>query len=494
MNNLESVSDANDTVERIDMIIGGERRQAADGRVIETVSPATGRVLALLPRAEEADVDLAVEQAQSAFGGWRRTPAVDRAKLLYALADAVEAHAAELADLDVSENGSPIREMRKDAFHGAWSLRYFAGLALQLQGATIPTDFDRIDYTVREPFGVVGRIIPFNHPFMFAARTIGAPLIAGNTVILKPSEYTSLSAIRLVELASSILPAGVLNVVTGLGSEAGDALVRHPLVRRIAFTGSADTGRLIQQRAASTGVKAVSLELGGKNPIVVFPDADLDMALEGAIGGMNFTWQGQSCGSTSRLLVHQSIRAPFVERLAARLKAMRSGAPDDESTDIGAMVNQAQFDKVVSYVGIAVADGARIVAGGGRPEDPALDDGLFLRPTLLEDVMPDSRVAQEEIFGPVLATIPFHDYDEALQIANGVRYGLTASVFTSSLATAHAFSRDVEAGYVWVNDSARHFHGTPFSGSKDSGVGTEESFDELESYSRLKNVNIRFGA
>ena len=328
---------------------------------------------------------------------------------------------------------------------------------------------------------------------MFAASKSAAPLIAGNTLILKPSEHTSMSTIRLAELADGVLPKGVFNVVTGTGLEAGDPLVTHPVVRRIAFTGSAEIGRSIQQRAATHVVKTVTLELGGKNPLVVMPDADLDIAVEGALRGMNFTWQGQSCGSTSRLIVQRSRHDEFVERLAARMESMRSGPPDEEATDTGAIVHRGQYEKVLSYLQIGRDEGSRVMAGGGPPEDKSLSGGLFVRPTLFTDVAPDSRLAQEEIFGPVLAVIAYDTYEDALRIANGVQYGLTASIFTNDLRTAHRFARDVEAGYVWVNDSARHFPGVPFGGFKDSGVGREESFDELVSYTQTKNVNINFG-
>jgi acyl-CoA reductase-like NAD-dependent aldehyde dehydrogenase len=327
---------------------------------------------------------------------------------------------------------------------------------------------------------------------LFAASRLAAPLAVGNTVVMKPSESTSISALRVAELANEVLPPGVFNVVTGLGAEAGDALVRHPLIRRLAFTGAADTGRSIQASAAAMAVKTVTLELGGKNPIVIFPDADLDDAIDGALRGMNFTWQGQSCGSTSRLLVHSSLREEFVARLAERLEAMRSGSPEEEATDIGAIVNRRQYDKVISYLDIARADGARVVTGGSPAAVPGLPDGLFLRPTLLEDVAPDARVAQEEIFGPILVTIPFDTIDTALQIANGVRYGLTASVYTRDLALAHRFVREVQAGMVWVNDSSNHIPGMSFGGVKDSGIGREEGFAELLSYTESKSVSMHF--
>jgi betaine-aldehyde dehydrogenase len=474
-------------------LIAGEPRQARSGATIEATNPATGELLARFPRCGPEDVDDAVTAAQDAQREWRALPPLERAALVGRIAGAVVEHADELAALDVADNGSPIREMRNDAHIAAGLLRYFAGLALQVRGDTIPTGFERLNYTLPEPFGVVARIIPFNHPLMFAAGRLGAPLIAGNTVILKPSEHTSLSALRLGELVAEILPPGVVSVVTGYGPEAGDALVAHPGVRRVSFIGSVEIGRSIQQRAATHVVKTVTLELGGKNPIVVFPDADLDLAVDGALRGMNFTWQGQSCGSTSRLLVHASEHDAFVERLGERIDALRSGPPADEATDTGAIVHAGQFEKVLSYLRVGREEGARVVVGGGPVDDPELAGGMFLRPTLFDSVRPDSRLAQEEIFGPVLAAMPFEAYDQALEIANSVSYGLTASVFTRDLQTAHRFARDVQAGYVWVNDASRHFPGTAYGGVKDSGLGRDEGYEELLSYVQTKNVNVRFG-
>jgi len=475
------------------ILVGGELRGARDGETIEVTNPATGEAIGTVPRCREADVDDAVAAARAAFAGWRATNPLERAARLGALADAITEHAEELAMLDVLENGSPIREMRGDAFAAAAQLRYFAGLALALRGETIPGEADRLNYTLMEPFGVVGRIVPFNHPLMFAAGRAAAPLIAGNTLVVKPSEHTSTSALALAELASELLPPGVFNVVTGYGEEAGDALVTHRDVRRIAFTGSAEVGRAIQRRAATHVVKTVTLELGGKNPIVVFADADIEAAIAGALRGMNFTWQGQSCGSTSRLLVHSSLHGEFVSRLGERMDAMTSGPPQEEQTETGAIVHRRQYEKVLSYLAIGREEGARVVAGGGPPDDPRLANGLFVRPTLFDGVAPGSRLAQEEIFGPVLAAMGFETYEQALAIANGVSLGLTASVYTSDLGVAHRFARDVQAGYVWVNDTAKHIPGTAFGGVKDSGVGREEGAEELASYAQVKNVNVSFG-
>lgn len=481
-----------DDVARYRMLVGGELRAARSGASIDAYNPATGELFARFPRGDAADVDDAVAAAQSAFRAWWATPPLDRAACLQRLAALIEEHAHELAMLDVTDNGSPIREMRKDAGIAAGQLRYFAGLALEQRGETIPVAHGRLNYTLRHPFGVVGRIIPFNHPLMFFATKLAAPLIAGNTIVIKPSEHTSISALRLGELARDVFPPGVVNIVTGLGSEVGDALVTHPGVRRLAFTGSAAIGRSIQARAAAHVVKVVTLELGGKNPIVVFPDADLDRAVDGAMKGMNFTWQGQSCGSTSRLLVHHSVREQLVERLAQRMSAMRAGPPGEETTETGAIVHRRQYEKVLGYLDVAREEGLRLVTGGRSPEGPDFAAGLFIEPTLYDDVPADSRLLREEIFGPVLVVLPFSDYDEAVRISNEVAFGLTASVFTRDLATAHAYARDVEAGYVWVNDVSMHFPGTPYGGVKDSGVGREESLEELLSYTQTKNVNILF--
>ncbi|TDQ62377.1 acyl-CoA reductase-like NAD-dependent aldehyde dehydrogenase [Actinomycetospora succinea] len=476
------------------MLIGGKLRPASDGSVLDALNPATGVRLTTIPDATPGDVDDAVAAASSAFATWRRSTPGERSALLTTLADVVAAHADELARLDADDNGSLYREMRRDVDMAVFYLRYYAGLTLQLHGDTVPSEPGTLTYSVRRPYGVVGRLIPFNHPLMFAASKIAAPLAAGNTVVIKPSEHTSLSALRLGELAADVVPPGVLNVVTGTGARSGDALVAHPDVRRLAFTGSAATGRAIQRRAAEVSIKTVTLELGGKNPLVVFPDADLDVAVAASVRGMNFTWQGQSCGSLSRVVVHRDVHDAFVEKLAATVGALRPGLPDDPDADTGAIVNAGQLEKVLSYVRLGQDEGARLCTGGDRVTEGGLADGLFVRPAVFADVDPGSRLAQEEIFGPVLAVMrPFTDADEALRIANATSLGLTASVFTRDLGTAHRFAEDLEAGYVWVNEVGRHVPGTPFGGVKDSGIGREEDLDELFSYTQLKNVHINYG-
>jgi acyl-CoA reductase-like NAD-dependent aldehyde dehydrogenase len=472
-------------------LIGGEIVPSADGATMSAINPATGRVLCDIPLGSPEDVGRAVSAARASFPLWRDTPAAERAAAVSRLADAVESHGDELALLDTWDNGTPIREMRNDVRFAAAQMRYFAGLALQLRGETIPTPDGSLDFTVHEPFGVVGRIIPFNHPLLFAAARIAAPLVAGNTVVLKPSEQTSLSALRLGALAREILPAGVLNVVTGYGDTVGDALVRHPDVPRIAFTGDVAVGRRIQASAAEAAVKTVTLELGGKNPLIVFPDADIDAAVAGAVRGMNFAWQGQSCGSTSRLFVHRSIFDAFVDALGARMDALRQGDPTDETTEVGAIVSERQHAKVTTYIEMGLDHpGARLVAGGGPPQDDALRDGLFVRPTLFVVEDDDIPLVREEIFGPVLVAMAFDTYEEVIERANSVHFGLTGSVWTADVRTALRAARDLRAGYIWVNTSSMHIPGAPFGGVKSSGVGREEGIEELYSYTQVKNVNI----
>jgi acyl-CoA reductase-like NAD-dependent aldehyde dehydrogenase len=473
-------------------LVDGERVGAVSGAVLDVVSPATNQVIGQIPRCDERDVEAAVKAAKLAAPAWRAAEPQLRAAALLAFADKVAERGEELARLDSLDNGSPLHEMRNDIGLATSQVRYLAGLALEVRGRTMPETPGRLHYTMRQPFGVVARIIAFNHPLMFAATKIAAPLVAGNCVILKPSEFTSLSALAMAQDLARLFPPGVVQVLTGLGNEVGDALVRHPGIPRVAFIGSAATGRRIQASAATTAVKTVTLELGGKNPIVVFPDADLDLAVEGAVRGMNFTWQGQSCGSTSRLLIHRDCYDDVITKVGERLAKMRPGSPLDPASDTGAIVTPQQLDKVLSYIEIGKSEQARLVTGGERLTAGDLAQGNFVTPALFADVDPAGRLATEEIFGPVLAAIPFGSYDEAVAIANSVEYGLTASVITRDLHTALAFARDVDAGYVWVNETSRHFLGAPFGGVKNSGVGREEDLEEIESYTQLKSVNIRF--
>ena len=450
------------------------------------LNPATGEALCSIRHADGADVERAVAHGKAASADWAARTPRSRAELVRAVADVLERHREELAWLDTLDAGLPLWMMRKDADTGVERMRMFADLGYALTGQTIPASAGNLHLTFPEPFGVVARIIPFNHPFMFAASKVAAPLVAGNTVVLKPSELTPLSALRMAELVEGILPDGVLSVVHG-GADVGDALVRHREIRRIAFTGSHQVGRAIQRSAADVGVKHVSLELGGKNAMIVFPDADVDAALTAAVKGMNFAFAGQSCGSTSRVFVHESLLAEFTERYVAAVNAVRQGMPWSPGVQIGPMVSAAQQDRAHGFVERAVAAGAHLLTGGGTP---AGGGGFFVTPTVFDGVSAEMEIANEEVFGPVVALFGFSTEDEVVGAANAVEYGLTASVWTRDLSLAHRMSRRLEAGYVWVNDTSTHFPGVPFGGVKMSGIGREESADELLSYTEIKAVNL----
>ena len=476
------------------LVIGGQRVPARSRRVFADESPATEEVIATVPDGDEADVEAAVAAAEPAAREWRRVPARERGALVADLARVLEEHADELTLLDAIDGGHPVTAMHIDVAIAASMLRLFAGLAIELKGSTIPATAEHLHLTVREPFGLVGRIIPFNHPLMFAAGKIAAPLVAGNAVILKPPESAPLSALRIGELFAPVLPPGVLSVVVGDGPAAGRAVARHPAIRRIGFIGSDATGRSIQRDAADVGVKDVTLELGGKNALIGFPDVDPDQVASGAVAGMNFARSsGQSCGSTSRLLLHESIADEVLDHVVQRMAALRIGSPLDPATEMGTMASRAQYDKALRYIGVATGEGADVLAGGGRPAGLEHERGLFIAPTLLGGVRPDMRVAREEVFGPVLSVMTWKDEDEAVEIANGVHYGLTGSVWTNDIRRAHRVASALDAGYLWINGSSTHFPGVPFGGVKQSGVGREESLDELLSYTQLKTVNIMLG-
>lgn len=478
-------------MQTIPTLIGGEFVQAKSGLYIESVSPSTGEVLGRIPRLDKDDVDLAVEAAAEAFKSWRRTKVQERIALVHALADRLVERGEELARLDAMDNGTPIWVMRRIVQMASNFMRYQANLATEVHGSTVPDEHDHLNISVHEPYGVTARIVPFNHPLMNATVKIVPALVTGNTVLLKPSEHTSLSTLELAKDYAEIFPPGVINVITGYAHEAGNAIVDHPEVRRIAFIGGAAGGRAIQERAARAGVKNVTLELGGKNPLVVFPDADLDAAADAAVLGMNFGWQGESCASTSRLLVHESIHDDFVARVAQKINELVPGDPLDENAGTGAITSQPQYEKVLSYIELGKTEG-RLVAGGAPANIATLEKGLFVEPTMFDRIEPGARIAQEEIFGPVLVAIKFTDYDDAIRIANDIEYGLTASVFTQDYATAQRFARDVEAGYVWVNTVSRLMPGTPYGGIKNSGIGREGHLEELYSFTNTKNITFKF--
>lgn len=472
-----------------------EWRTLVGGRTVEPATtypvedPSTGQAFTEAPDCTAEEVDAAVRAAHRAQPAWGKLPPRQRAAKLRELAVLVREHREELAVLDAVDGGFPLSMMRGDVDAGLELMEIFADMALDLGGRTIPVS-KHLHYTVQQPYGVVARIVAFNHPFFFAASKIAAPLVAGNAVVLKAPDQTPLSSLRLAELAAEVLPPDLVITVSGQGAVAGRALVRHPLIRRVGFIGSPQTGRAIQRDAAEVGVKNVSLELGGKNAQIVMPDADLDAAAEAAVQGMNFTWvAGQSCGSTSRLLLHESIADKVTARVAEIVAAIRVGHPLDDSTQMGPVISEAQYEKTLAAIQFGKDAGARVIAGGGRP-DNVDGSGWYVSPTVLADVDPDSALGRDEVFGPVLSIITFTDESDALRIANSVEYGLTAAIWTSDVKAAHRMAAKVDAGYVLVNSPSRHFWGLPFGGVKSSGIGREESVEELVSYTETKATTV----
>ena len=471
------------------LFIGGRWIAPIEDKSFVSINPSNMEKLADIPSAGAADVDKAVKTAKTAFKDWSRVPIKERARCLESLADRIEGEADALALIDAVDAGNAIVGMCADMIWTADWLRYCAGLVTEIKGQTFSQGERHLNLTRRQPFGVVAKINPFNHPFRFCAEKAAAPLAAGNTVVIKGSEQAPLSSLRLGELCEGIFPDGVINIIAGDGA-VGAALVRHPDVGRIGFVGSVPTGRAIAKEAAA-GLKRVSLELGGKNPIVIFPDADPKKAAVAAIKGMNMNRQGQSCSSTSRVFVHAALHHEVIAELVALAEALPVGAPWLTHNEVGPIVSQRQFDRVASFIESAKAEGAKLLTGGGKPADPSLAAGLFVAPTVFDAVTPAMRIAREEIFGPVMSVMAWDDYEEMLRQVNGVEYGLTAAIVTNDLATAMETAERVEAGYVWINSSGRYI-GAPYGGWKQSGIGEEECFDEILSYTQIKNINMRW--
>ena len=470
-----------------DLYYGGAWHRPQGG-YLDTFNPATGESLGPAAEANSADVDAAVRAAQQGFAIWRGMKPLERAGLLKKVAQVLRDNAFELALLDAANCGNPIIEMQRDALIAAAQIDYYAGLATEVKGETLPMGDGILNYTLREPYGVCARIVAYNHPIMFTAAKMAPPLIAGNAVIMKPPYQAPLSSYRMMELIDGILPPGVLNILSG-GMACGQALVNHPDVPRLALIGSVPTGRAIA-RAGAERLKHVTLELGGKNACIIYPDADMDKAIPAAVNGMNFTWCGQSCGSTSRLFLHESIHDQVVEGMLKAIRHYQPGIPTDMATTMGCIVSQQQHEKIMSYIALGQQEGATLAYGGQRPSDPALAKGWFVQPTVFTNVTQKMRLANEEIFGPVLSVIKWRDEAEMIEQVNAVEYGLTASIWTQNLATAHRTAARVQAGFVWVNHVGSHFIGASFGGYKQSGIGREEGFDELLTYTQHKNVHV----
>jgi betaine-aldehyde dehydrogenase len=459
-----------------------------EGGYLETINPATGQSLGKVAEANATDVDKAVRSAHKAFLDWRRWKPRDRGAVLKKVAAVLREHAEELALLDAANCGNPVKAMIRDGYDGPDYIDFFAGLATEAKGDVTPMGEDIVNMTVQEPYGVCARIVAYNHPYMFAAMKIGAPLVTGNTVIIKPPPQAPLSALRMFELIEGLLPPGVLSLLSG-GRECGQAMSSHPLTPVVTLVGSVESGRAVA-RASAERLKHVVLELGGKNGLIVYPDADIARSVAGAVKGMNFTWCGQSCGSTSRLFLHESVYDTVLQGVLGSIQQFKPGLPTEMDTTMGAIISKAQLEKVLQFIEIGKREGARLLTGGSVPRDPHLANGYFIEPTVFGDVNTNMRIAREEIFGPVLSVIKWSDEEAMFEQLNQVEYGLTASIYTTSLANAHRAARRVESGYVWVNNAGPHFVGVPFGGYKQSGIGREESIKELYTFTQTKNIHI----
>lgn len=473
------------------MLIGGELVASSSGDWDVSLNPASEEPIGRTPAGNRQDVDKAFRAAEEAWPGWASLLPMERAAIMNRFADAIAERADEVLEVEVTDTGNTIRPMQMlDVPAAIESLRYYAGLVPDLRGETIPATHDHLHITVHEPYGVVARIAPFNHPIMFAVARTAAALAAGNAVIVKPPETAPLSAMILAQIASEVLPAGVFNIVTGTGATVGDAIVRHPGIKRIAFIGSPATGRAIQRAAAEVTVKNISLELGGKNPMIVLPDCDPDTVAAAAVQGMNFSWQGQSCGSLSRLLVHEDIYDKVLHAVVDRVAALKIGDPLSRDTDVGPVNSEAHRDRILQHCANADADGARRMLGGGRPKGRQFDRGYWVAPTVYADVVPELRIWQQEVFGPVLVVGKWRDHEEAVEMANSTEYGLTAAIWGKDITQSLKMAKQVRSGHIWVNGSSLHFLGVPFGGMKTSGVGREEGREELYSYTEAKTINI----
>ena len=474
------------------MLIDGAFVDSLSGKEIAVENPANRQVIGSVPRAERADVDRAVKAAQRAFPDWSRVIPRERGRLLQRIADRVEARVEELARIIAEETGNALRSQARPEAKGAVDiLRYFGGLASELKGETIPLGEQVLSYTRREPLGVVGAIIPWNAPVLLGALKIAPALCAGNTLVLKAAEDAPLGVLWLAAICQELLPAGVLNVLSGYGEEAGAALSSHPEVRKLSFTGSTEVGKLIM-RAAAERIVPVSLELGGKSPSIVFADANQDWVVDGIIAAMRFTRQSQSCTAGSRLFLHADIFDDFLAKLGEKTAKLRIGDPLDETTDIGAIINEKQFTKVCGYVEEGLKQpGAKLVFGGLPPKSGPLSKGYFAVPTVFANPSNDWRLAREEIFGPVLVAIRWSDEAEAVRMANASHYGLAAYVWTHDIGRALRTAHSIEAGWVQVNQGLGQSPGHSYGGVKQSGIGREFSLEGmLDSFTQKKNVTV----
>jgi acyl-CoA reductase-like NAD-dependent aldehyde dehydrogenase len=479
---------------RHQLFIDGQFVAAQSGETLATLNPHDNSPIADVAMAGKVDVDLAVAAAQRAFPAWSRLAAADRGRILLKLAELIEANAEELARLESLDTGHPIKDSRAlDVPRTAACYRYFGGMADKFQGETIPVEAGFLNYTLREPVGVVGQVVPWNFPLMFTSWKMAPALAAGNTVVMKPAEVTPLSSLKIAELmAEAGMPNGVVNMLPGLGSVAGQYIAEHAGIAKVAFTGSTATGKRIVQASAGN-LKKVQLELGGKGPNIVFDDANLVAAVNGSAWAI-FHNQGQACIAGSRLMLHEKIADAFLEKFLALARSIRLGNPLDATTEMGPLTSALHRDRVLAYVDVAREQGGEVLAGGKPPGAAELGRGYYVEPTVVRARAYTDRVAQEEVFGPFVTVLTFKDDAEALAIANGTDYGLGSGLWTSNLQRAHKFARDLHAGMVWINSYKRVNPGSPFGGVGQSGYGREMGFDAMREYTQVKSVWVNIDA
>jgi len=494
---LENKSNANPLVilGPNQLLINGNWEQSASGELIDVECPANRKIICSVPRAKSDDVSKAVSAADKAFSAWSRVSSSDRGRILLRIADAIEARAEELARIVAHETGNAIRtQSRMEAYGCAAIFRYFGGLSNELKGTTYPSSEDVLCYTRREPLGVVAAIVPWNAPVSLASAKMAPALCAGNSVVLKAAEDAPLGVLWLASICSQFLPPGVLNVLTGYGAECGAALVHHPKVSKVSFTGSTAVGKGIIQASAER-VTPFSLELGGKSPTIVFDDSDNQMVVENVALAMRFTRQSQSCTAGSRLFVRENIFDSFLEKLCSHVNSLVIGDPLDESTDTGTIINKKQFDSVCKYIKVGQETaGVHLISGGLPPETGPLSQGYFIKPTVFSSNSNDWKLAREEIFGPVLTAIPWQKEEDVIRMANDTHYGLAGFVFSKDTARAIRIAHQIDAGWIQVNQGKGQSIGQPYGGYKQSGIGKEFSLDSMiDSYSKLKSVTVNLG-
>ena len=460
-----------------------------ESKTYEVINPSNNTVLANIPISSPEELELAVQSAATAQKEWAKVDIKKRADLILQLCSRIEDRVEEFALMDTYNAGNAITFARKDVLQAVDNMKYFAGLVREVKGETFSMEPKHLNFSRHQPYGIVLKINSFNRPFRWCAEKLAAPILMGNAVIIKNSEQAPISSLKFCELLDGLFPDGLINVVTG-GADSGSFLVKHPLIKRIAVISSVQTGVAIAKDAAPL-LKNISLELGGKNPLIVFEDADIDFAVDLTIKGMRFDTKGESCSSPSRILVHKKLHDKYLETLIAEVKKIPVGLPWIDTNVVGPVVSKKQFESVNAFIQSGIAEGAKLELGGNSPTSTELKDGFFINPTIFSKVTPAMKIANEEIFGPVISVMSWDSYDEMMSIANSTAYGLTAGIVTNSLSDAMKTAEEIQCGYVWINAAGR-YAGAPYGGWKLSGLGVEECFDELKSYTKTKNINMKW--